>query len=95
MYVYIQIYIYAYTYIYINTYIYVYIYIYKFIHIYIYVFIYIGNIVVKSISGVGGLQPVILLRMEGSAAALQSVKLEIMQRIQRHFMQHVRIDWDM
>lgn len=54
-----------------------------------------GNIVVKSISGVGGLQPVILLRMEGSAAALQSVKLEIMQRIQRHFMQHVRIDWDM
>ena len=53
-----------------------------------------GNIVVKSISGVGGLQPVILLKMEGSAASLQSVKLEIMQRIQRHFMQHVRIDWE-
>ena len=53
-----------------------------------------GNIIVKSISGVGGLQPVILLKMEGSAASLQSVKLEIMQRIQRHFMQHVRIDWE-
>jgi lysyl-tRNA synthetase class 2 len=43
--------------------------------------------------GVGGLQPVITLKMEGSAMALQSVKMEIMQRIQRHFMQSLRIEW--
>ena len=52
-----------------------------------------GKISVQSISGVGGLQPQIVLKMEGSAASLQSVKLEIMQRIQRHFMQSVRIEW--
>lgn len=52
-----------------------------------------GKISVQSISGVGGLQPQIILKMEGSAAALQSVKLEIMQRIQRHFMQNIKIEW--
>jgi len=52
-----------------------------------------GKISVDSIKGVGGLQPVIGLKMEGSAAALQSVKVEIMQRIQRHFMLSLRIEW--
>lgn len=52
-----------------------------------------GKISVDSITGVGGLQPCITLKMEGSAAALQSVKLEIMQRIQRHFMISLRIEW--
>jgi len=52
-----------------------------------------GKISIDSITGVGGLQPVVTLRMEGSAASLQSVKLEIMQRIQRHFMMSLRIEW--
>lgn len=53
-----------------------------------------GKISVANISGVGGLQPVVALRMEGTAAALQSVKLEIMQRIQRHFVGGgIRIEW--
>lgn len=52
-----------------------------------------GKISVESITGVGGLQPCISLKMEGSATALQSVKLEIMQRIQRHFMQSLRVEW--
>ena len=53
-----------------------------------------GKISIVSISGVGGLQPCLTLNMEGSAAALQSVKLEIMQRIQRHFMMSLRIEWE-
>jgi len=52
-----------------------------------------GKISVVSITGVGGLQPVVALKMEGTAAALQSVKIEIMQRVQRHFMLSLRIDW--
>jgi Fe-S cluster biogenesis protein NfuA len=52
-----------------------------------------GKISIASITGVGGLQPLINLKMEGSAAALQSVKLEIMQRIQRNFMTSLRIEW--
>jgi lysyl-tRNA synthetase class 2 len=52
-----------------------------------------GRISLVSIAGKGGLQPVVTLRMEGSAAALQSVKVEIMQRVQRHFMMALRIDW--
>lgn len=52
-----------------------------------------GKISIESIAGVGGLQPVLTLKMEGSAASLQSVKLEIMQRIQRHFMMSLRIEW--
>eukprot|EP01041_Mallomonas_annulata_P007930 gene7930-16236_t len=52
-----------------------------------------GKISIDSISGVGGLQPSISLRMDGTAASLQSVKTEIMQRIQRHFLTAIRIDW--
>lgn len=53
-----------------------------------------GKISVEALSGVGGLQPVIALKMEGSAAALQSVKLEIMQRLQRHFVGGgIKIEW--
>ena len=52
-----------------------------------------GKLNVESITGVGSLQPVINLKMEGTAAALQSVKLEIMQRIQRHFVIPLRIEW--
>lgn len=52
-----------------------------------------GKISVQSITGVGGLQPVVTLKMEGSAASLQSVKVEIMQRIQRHFMMGLKIEW--
>eukprot|EP00607_Mallomonas_marina_P003719 CAMPEP_0182427702 /NCGR_PEP_ID=MMETSP1167-20130531/18997_1 /TAXON_ID=2988 /ORGANISM="Mallomonas Sp, Strain CCMP3275" /LENGTH=164 /DNA_ID=CAMNT_0024610131 /DNA_START=277 /DNA_END=771 /DNA_ORIENTATION=+ len=52
-----------------------------------------GKISIQSITGAGGLQPAIALRMEGSAASLQSVKMEIMQRIQRYFMQSLRIEW--
>eukprot|EP01038_Epipyxis_sp_PR26KG_P011630 gene11630-15577_t len=52
-----------------------------------------GKISIVSITGVSGLQPVVALKMEGTATALQSVKIEIMQRIQRHFMQSLRIDW--
>ena len=52
-----------------------------------------GKISIDKITGVGGLQPCVSLKMEGSAAALQSVKLEIMQRIQRHFMLSLRIEW--
>lgn len=52
-----------------------------------------GKINVVSITGVGGLQPCVSLKMEGTASALQSVKVEIMQRIQRHFMQAIKIEW--
>ena len=52
-----------------------------------------GKISIGSITGVGGLQPVLSLKMEGSAASLQSVKVEIVQRIQRFFMQSLRIEW--
>ena len=52
-----------------------------------------GEISIESITGIGGLQPCVALKMEGSATALQSVKLEIQQRIQRHFMQSLRIEW--
>ena len=52
-----------------------------------------GKISIVSVTGVGGLQPLVTLKMEGSAASLQSVKVEIMQRIQRHFMMSLRIEW--
>ncbi|CAN0469070.1 unnamed protein product, partial [Discosporangium mesarthrocarpum] len=45
-----------------------------------------GSIKVDSLTGVGGLQPRVALKMEGSSASLQSVKMEILQRIQRTFM---------
>jgi|EP00979_Chaetoceros_neogracilis_P005648 lysyl-tRNA synthetase class 2 len=45
-----------------------------------------GTIICESISGEGSLQPTVNLKMEGSSASLNSVKLEIAQRLQRHFM---------
>ena len=45
-----------------------------------------GQIDCVAIEGVGGLQPTIMLNMKGKAAALRSVKMEIVQRLQRHFM---------
>ena len=53
-----------------------------------------GTIDVDSITGEGGVQPTITLKMEGSAASLNSVKLEIAQRLQRHFMiSGLRVEW--
>lgn len=52
-----------------------------------------GKISVVSLSAIDSLQPVLNLKMEGTALALQSVKLEIMQRIQRHFVRNLRIEW--
>jgi Fe-S cluster biogenesis protein NfuA len=41
------------------------------------------------------LQPLITLKMEGSSASLNSVKLEIVQRLQRHFMiSGLKVEWD-
>eukprot|EP00978_Attheya_sp_CCMP212_P013504 scaffold33925_cov24-Attheya_sp.AAC.1 len=45
-----------------------------------------GEIFLESITGEGSVQPVITLRMAGASASLNSVKLEIAQRLQRHFM---------
>ena len=54
-----------------------------------------GTISVAKLSGVKSVQPQLVLKMEGSSSSIQSVKLEIMQRIQRHFMiSGLRIDWD-
>jgi len=53
-----------------------------------------GNIQCVQIHGVGGIQPVITLQMTGSSSTLNSVKLEIVQRLQRHFMiSGLRVDW--
>jgi len=53
-----------------------------------------GTIDVATITGEGGVQPTITLKMEGSAASLNSVKLEIAQRLQRHFMMSgLRVEW--
>lgn len=53
-----------------------------------------GTISLASITGVGGLQPSIELKMEGASATLQSVKVEIMERIRRNFMiSGLRISW--
>jgi len=45
-----------------------------------------GTIDCESINGESSLQPIVNLRMEGSSKSLNSVKLEISQRLQRHFM---------
>jgi Fe-S cluster biogenesis protein NfuA len=45
-----------------------------------------GTIDIDRIEGVDGIQPMIWLDMKGSSATLSSVKLEIAQRLQRHFM---------
>jgi len=53
-----------------------------------------GTIECLSITGEGGLQPMITLKMEGASASLNSVKLEIAQRLQRHFMlSGLRVEW--
>jgi len=53
-----------------------------------------GSIEIDRIEGEGGLQPTIWLDMQGASASLNSVKLEIAQRLQRHFMTAgLRIDW--
>jgi Fe-S cluster biogenesis protein NfuA len=53
-----------------------------------------GRIDINRIEGVDGLQPTVWLDMQGSSASLNSVKLEIAQRLQRHFMMPgLRIEW--
>ena len=53
-----------------------------------------GSINIDRIEGLDGLQPTIWLNMEGSSASLNSVKLEIAQRLQRHFMMSgLQIQW--
>lgn len=53
-----------------------------------------GTIEVESIQGESSIQPCINLKMEGSAASLNSVKLEISQRLQRHFMiAGLQVEW--
>mmetsp|Transcript_472 Transcript_472/g.1056 ORF Transcript_472/g.1056 Transcript_472/m.1056 type:complete len:226 (+) Transcript_472:181-858(+) len=53
-----------------------------------------GSIEIDRIEGEGGLQPTIWLDMQGSSASLNSVKLEIAQRLQRHFMMSgLRVEW--
>lgn len=53
-----------------------------------------GSIQVREISGVGGLQPRVLLHMEGNNQSLFSVRMEITQRILRNFMlPGLRVDW--
>jgi lysyl-tRNA synthetase class 2 len=54
-----------------------------------------GSISVAKLAGVKSVQPQLTLKLEGASASIQSVKLEIMQRIQRHFMTSgLRIEWD-
>ncbi len=54
-----------------------------------------GKIEVASLTGVKSVQPHLTIRMTGASSTIQSVKIEIMQRIQRHFMTAgLRIDWD-
>ena len=54
-----------------------------------------GSIELVSLSGVGGPQPTVLLKLAGKSASLHSVKQEISQRIHRHFMAAgMVVDWD-
>ena len=53
-----------------------------------------GSIDIDRLENVDGLQPTIWLNMQGSAKSLNSVKLEIAQRLQRHFMMAgLQVDW--
>jgi lysyl-tRNA synthetase class 2 len=53
-----------------------------------------GSINCEAINGEGSVQPVINLKMEGTSASLNSVKLEISQRLQRHFMlSGLKVEW--
>ena len=54
-----------------------------------------GSIDLVSVSGSGGIQPTVVLKLEGKSASLFSVKNEISQRIHRHFMAlGLRVEWD-
>mmetsp|Transcript_16550 Transcript_16550/g.25050 ORF Transcript_16550/g.25050 Transcript_16550/m.25050 type:complete len:246 (-) Transcript_16550:240-977(-) len=54
-----------------------------------------GSINIVDLKGVGGLQPTVVLKMDGSSASLSSVKMEIVQRVQRHFMiPNLRVEYD-
>jgi Fe-S cluster biogenesis protein NfuA len=54
-----------------------------------------GSIVLDRIEGLDSIQPSIILQMSGSSASLNSVKLEIAQRLQRHFMMSgLQIHWN-
>ena len=53
-----------------------------------------GSIEIDRIEGVDGLQPTIWLNMQGASRSLSSVKLEIAQRLQRHFMMAgLHVEW--
>jgi Fe-S cluster biogenesis protein NfuA len=53
-----------------------------------------GEIGLDRFENLDGLQPAIWLKMEGTASSLNSVKLEIVQRLQRHFMMSgLRVEW--
>jgi len=53
-----------------------------------------GSINIDRIEGVDSIQPSIWLKMEGTSASLNSVKLEIAQRLQKHFMMAgLQIQW--
>lgn len=54
-----------------------------------------GSIAVKEVTGVGGLQPRVVLHMEGNNQSLFSVRMEITQRILRNFViPGLRVDFD-
>jgi Fe-S cluster biogenesis protein NfuA len=53
-----------------------------------------GSIDIVSITGEGSVSPCIHLKMGGASASLNSVRLEIVQRLQRYFMlSGLRIEW--
>jgi Fe-S cluster biogenesis protein NfuA len=53
-----------------------------------------GSIEMDRIEGLDGLQPTIWLHMQGTSASLNSVKLEISQRLLRHFMMSgLQVQW--
>jgi lysyl-tRNA synthetase class 2 len=53
-----------------------------------------GTIDCDRIEGEGSVQPAVYLKMEGSSSSLNSVKLGIAQRLQRHFMMAgLRVEW--
>jgi lysyl-tRNA synthetase class 2 len=53
-----------------------------------------GSIDIQDLRGIGGLQPTIVLIMGGNSKSLNSVKMEINQRLQRHFMiAGLRVEW--
>lgn len=53
-----------------------------------------GTIDLDRLEGVDGLKPMIWLQMQGNSASLNSVKLEIAQRLQRHFMMSgLAVEW--